>query len=1047
MCALLCSPLVFESQNSLFASVKEAYQSTKGQTIKGVIVDQDNEPVIGASVFVEGTSKGVTTDLDGNYQISGIEKGETLTISYIGYKPQKIVFKGNNLQAFRVITMYEDSEALDEVQIVAFSTQKKESVVSSISTVKPAELKVPSSNLTTGLGGRIAGLISYQTTGEPGRDNAQFFVRGVTSFGYAKSPLILIDGLELTTDDLARLNTDDIESFSILKDATSSALYGSRGANGVILVTTKQGTEGKAKLNIRFENSISEPVSKIKLADPITYMRLHNEAVTTRDPLAISPYSQEKIDNTIRGLNPNVYPQVDWYDMLLKDQTSNQRVNMNLSGGGRITKYYIAANYTHDTGLLKVDKRNNFNQNIDINRVNVRSNVNVNVTNTTEVILRMNGSFDDYSGPLKNGDEIYGMVTRANPVAFPAYYEPDERNLFTKHILFGNVKTGDALNPYAEVVRGYKNSSRTFLSMQAEIKQDLGMITKGLTARLNVNTDRTSYFESKRFYNPYYYIVGKYDKQNDIYQLTNLNPEGGTEFLNYEKGSEWTEAAVYMEGAVNYARTFAEKHDVGGLLVFTMRNKSISSAADLQSSLAQRNLGLAGRLTYGYDSRYFIEGNFGYNGSERFSKKHRFGFFPSVGLGWLISNEKFFKANVNENILSQLKLKATYGLVGNDRIGSINDRFFYLSNVNLNGGAAPGFGTDMNKPNHRPTVVINRYANDEITWEISKKLDIGLEMSVLKDFKIIADYFREDRSNILMDRASVTPEAGFEAAIRSNVGEAYSQGFDGSLDYNKAFANGLWVQGRANFTYAVGKYKVFEEPLYEDAPWLSRVNKAIGQQFGYIAESLFTDQAEVDASPQQFGKYGPGDIKYRDINNDGVINFKDQVPLGNPTTPQITYGFGFSAGYKGFDLSAFFQGNAKSSFWIDQNATAPFVNKNGNNTNGLLQVYADNHWSESNQNPYALWPRLSAYTIENNNQLSTWFMRDNSFLRLKSLEVGYTVPDKYLRKIFINSVRVYATGTNLLTFSKFKLWDPEMGGNGLGYPIQRVFNFGFQLGI
>lgn len=1021
------------------------------KAIKGIIVDQNNEPLIGASVYVEGTSKGVTTDIDGNYELSNLQKGEIVTISYIGYKTQKITYKGNNLQDFRIIIMFDDSEALDEVQVVAFATQKKESIVSSISTVKPAELKVPSSNLTTGMGGRIAGLISYQSSGAPGKDNAQFFVRGVTSFGYANSPLILIDGLELTSEDLARLNTDDIESFSILKDATSAALYGSRGANGVILVTTKQGEEGEARLNIRFENSISQPVSKIETADPITYMKMYNEAVTTRDPLAITPYSQEKIDNTIRGLNPYVYPQVDWYNMLLKDQTNNQRVNLNLSGGGRVTKYYIAANYSHDTGLLQVDKRNNFNQNININRVNVRSNINVNVTKTTEAILRMTGSFDDYSGPLQEGDDVYKMITRASPADFPAYYAADEKNQFTKHILFGNIKTGDALNPYAEVVKGYKNYSRTFLSMQAEIKQNLDMITKGLSARININTDRTSFFSANRSYNPYYYIVERYDKHKDVYQLSNLNPTTGTEFLNYNKGNEWTEAAVYMEGAINYNRSFDDKHDVGGLLVYTMRDKSISSASDLQSSLAQRNIGLAGRFTYGYDSRYFVEGNFGYNGSERFSKKHRFGFFPSVGLGWLASNENFFKSFVNERTISALKFKATYGLVGNDRIGDINDRFFYLSNVNLNGPQAPGFGTDLSSPSYRPTVEIKRYANDEITWEISKKLDLGVELTLFEDIKIIADYFREDRSNILMNREFITPEAGFEAAIRSNVGKAYSNGFDGSVDYNKAFANGLWIQGRLNFTYAVGKYKVYEEPVYEDAPWLSRINQPLGQEFGYIAESLFTDQAEVDASPKQFGQYGPGDIRYRDINNDGIIDFKDKVPIGYPTTPQITYGFGFSAGFKGFDLSAFFQGNARSSFWIDRNATAPFIDNDGDgnikSSNALLKIYADNHWSEYNQDPYALWPRLSAHTIENNNQVSTWFMRDNSYLRLKSLEVGYTVPEKILKKVFVKNLRIYASGTNLLTFSKFKLWDPEMGGNGLGYPIQRVYNIGFQLGI
>lgn len=1050
MCALLCSPLVFESQSSLFASIKETHQSTtKGQTIKGVIVDQNNEPIIGASIFVEGTTKGATTDLDGNYQITGIEKGQTLTISYIGYKTQKIVFKGNNLQEFRVITMFEDSEALGEVQIVAFSTQKKESVVSSIATVKPAELKLPSSNLTSGLAGRISGLVSYQRSGEPGADNAEFFVRGVTSFGYSKSPLILIDGLELTTQDLARLNTDDIESFSILKDATSAALYGSRGANGVIIVTTKQGVEGKAKVSIRLESSLSAPVSKIKMADPITYMKLFNEAIATRNPLERPRYSSMQIDNTIAGTNEHVYPTTDWYGLMFNDMTNNYRGNISVSGGGKVARYYVAANYNRDNGNLKVDKRNNFNQNIAIDRIGIRSNVGINLTKSTELNIRMNGSFDDYQGPVHDGANLYRMVMRTSPVDFPAFFAPDESHKYTNHILFGNTTLGTSLNPYAELIKGYRNYSRTFLSMQAELKQDLEFITKGLDFRISANTNRTSFYSSSRQFSPYYYYVDSYDRQSDEYVLFNSNPQGGKEYLNYAKGDEWTENVFYLESALTYNRTFAEKHDVSGLFVVTMRDMSRSAASNLITSLPYRNIGLAGRLTYGFDSRYFIEGNFGYNGSERFHTSHRWGFFPSVGGGWMVSNEKF--ANfINKKAVSDLKLKASYGLVGNDQIGDVNDRFFYLSDVNLEAGSGPAFGLNMNKPDNRNTVKINRYANPNISWEISKKLNVGFESTFFKDFKVIAEYFRENRSNILQTRSSITDEIGVEVPgnVKANIGKAFSQGVDASMDYNKFFNNGVWLQMRANFTYARGTYTQFEEPNYPDAPWLSRIGQPITQQWGYIAERLFIDDNDVKNSPKQFGDYKPGDIKYRDVNEDGVINFKDRVPIGHPTTPEIIYGFGFSAGFKNFDVSAFFQGSGRSSFWIDQNATAPFVDPNGDGlveNNALLDVYAKDHWSETNQNIYALWPRLSSRTIENNNQLSTWFMRNGSFLRLKSVEVGYNVPQNTLRKIHMSQLRIYATASNLFALSSFKLWDPEMAGNGLGYPLQRVFNIGLQV--
>ncbi|WP_286832326.1 MULTISPECIES: SusC/RagA family TonB-linked outer membrane protein [unclassified Proteiniphilum] len=1039
---------------SISLNALSSQQQSSKVEIKGMVIDINNEPMIGVNVFYTskegGIQAGTSTDMDGNYVLQ-VERDAEVTFRLIGYKTSTIRFTGNNENAFRVVTMFEDSELLDEVQIVAFGRQKKESVVSSISTIKPAELKIPSSNLTNSLAGRISGLVSYQRSGEPGADNAEFFVRGVTSFGYSKSPLILIDGLELTTEDLARLNTDDIESFSILKDATSAALYGSRAANGVIMVTTKQGSEGKARVSFRVEGSLSSPVSKVKTVDPISYMELFNEAISTRNPLERARYSQMQIDNTKAGLNKNVYPATDWYNLLFADQTWNQRYNMNINGGGKVAQYYIAANYSHDNGNLKVDKRNNFNQNISINRVNVRSNITINMAPTTKVAIRMNGSFDDYKGPVHDGTKVYSMIMKTSPVDYPAYFDADADHKYTNHILFGNNNQANALNPYAELVKGYRNYSRTFLSMQAELNQKLDLITKGLNFRLSVNTNRTGFYESSRQYNPYYYYVDSYDRIKDEYVLFNSNEQTGTEYLNYTKGNEYSLSVVYLETALNYARAFNDKHDVSGLMVFTMRDESRSAASSLSQSLPYRNLGLAGRATYGYDSRYFIEANFGYNASERFHKSHRWGFFPSVGFGWILTNEEFMK-NVNNNVLSLLKFKGTYGKVGNERIGDVNDRFFYLSNVNLSATTGPGFGLNMNRPIHRPTTSIIRYANNNIGWEVANKLDLGFELELFNDFVIIADYFREDRSNILQSRASITDEIGVEFPdnVKANIGKAFSQGFDGSIDYNKSFNKDLWLQGRVNFTYAKGKFNLYEEPEYADAPWLSHIDQPITQQWGYVAERLFVDENDVKNSPSQFGDYKAGDIKYKDINGDGVINFKDRVPIGYPTTPEIIYGFGLSLGYKNFDLSAFFQGSGRSSFWIDQGATAPFVassmdNRIGNNT--MLKAYADDYWSESNQNIYALWPRLSSYVIENNNQTSTWFMQDGSFLRLKSVEIGYTISKKIQRKLLIDNFRIYVDGSNLLTLSKFKLWDPEMAGNGLGYPIQRVINFGLQIGF
>ena len=1032
--------VIYRNENKPNPKVNEVLQ--KRHTIKGIVKDQAGNTIPGVNISVIGSTRGVITDNDGSF-ILEVEAKDKILFSFIGLENQTIEVGD---KTFFNIIMEEKTALLDGVQVVAFGTQKKSSIVSAITTIKPSELKMPSSNLTASLAGRIAGLISYQRSAEPGKDNAEFFIRGVTTFGYAKSPLILIDGIEVSSSDLARLTPDDIASFSIMKDATSSALYGARGANGVILVTTKEGTEGKLNTSIRIETSLSTPTQKIDIADPITYMLMHNEATTTRNPLVPQPYSQEKIDNTIAGTNPYAFPATDWYGMLIKDFTTNHRINLNLNGGGRVARYYVSANYNVDNGILNVDKKNNFNSNVKSNNIAVRSNININLTKSTEMILRMNGTFTDYQGPISGGSAIFNQVMRTNPVLFPAFYEPDEARSYTKHILFGNSGNANYINPYANLVQGYRNESNTMLLAQLELHQNFDIITKGLKGRILLNTKRSSYFDVSRGYNPYYYNIDKYDRRTDKYTLNALNELYGTDYLNYSEGEKQISSSFYLETAMQWNRTFNNLHDVSGLLVYTMRNSLYANAGSLQRSLPYRNMGFAGRATYAYDDRYMFELNFGYNGSERFAKKNRFGFFPSVGVAWNVSNESFFE-QIKESI-THLKLKATYGLVGNDAIGDASDRFFYLSEVNMNSGTAPGFGTNFNSPISRPTVSIDRYANELITWEKAKKTDIGVELTLFNDFVFQADYFNESRSNILMDRASITPEMGLEAPVRANVGKAFSEGFDGSLNINKVLSNDWWIQGRFNFTYAIAKYKVYEEPVYFDTPWLSRKNTPITQQRGYIAERLFLDESEVLNSPKQFGEYMAGDIKYRDINSDGVIDYRDKVSLGYPTSPEIVYGFGISLGNKNLDFSFFFQGLARESFWIDQYATAPFIDTDGNwgvnSNNALLNVYANNHWSESNQNPYALWPRFSSQLVENNNQTSSWFMRDGSFLRLKSLEVGYTLPNKIITKLGMTNLRVYLNGSNLLSFSNFKLWDPEMAGNGLSYPIQRVFNLGVQ---
>lgn len=1008
-------------------------------TVKGKVIEAETgEPLPGASVIVDKSTRGVTTDVDGTFEIS-VSPSDKLVFSFIGMETQTIDVKNKSYIEVEMISL---ARALDEVTVVAFGKQKKESVVSSISTIQPSELKVPSSNLTTALAGRIAGVISYQRSGEPGMDDADFFIRGVTTFGYKVDPLILIDNVEATTTDLSRLQTDDIASFSIMKDAASTALYGARGANGVILVNTKSGKQGAAKISVRYETSASMPTRDVELADPITYMKLHNEAVLTRNPLGILPYTQQKIDNTVAGTNPYVYPITDWKNELLNDYALNHRVNLNVMGGGTVARYYIAGSMTKDNGILKVDKRNNFNNNINLTRYTLRSNVNVDVFKTTELVVRLNGSFDDYTGPLNGGAEMYRKIMRTNPVFFPPYF-PAEVSPYTQHIMFGNYEEGDYINPYADMVRGYTNYSRSNMLAQLELYQNLSFLTDGLTLRSLMNTSRSSYFDVARGYSPFYYAVGSFNRQTNEYGIIPLNENSGTEYLGYSEGPKQVSSVFYMETAMNYARTIKEKHDLSAMLVYVMRQSLSANAGSLQLSLPYRNMGLSGRATYSFDSRYHFELNFGYNGSERFHESQRFGFFPSAGMAWSISNEPFWKSY--KKIVSTLKLRGTYGLVGNDAIGGSQDRFFFLSNIDMNAGGSV-FGRDNGYS--RSGVNVTRYANEDITWETSRKTNLAIELGLFDDLLIQAEYFNEYRTNILMTRSFVPTTMGLSAPIRANVGEASGRGVDVSVDYSKYFGTDLWLQGRGNFTYATNKYEVFEEPTYNEW-WRSRIGYSIQQEWGYIAERLFVDEQEVVNSPQQnFGEYMAGDIKYRDVNKDGRITDADMVPIGYPTIPEIVYGFGLSSGFKNFDLSVFFQGAARESFRIGVQETAPFIDNDGNSSiisqNQLLKVYADNYWSEDHRNIYALWPRLSPTLNSNNAQRSTWFQHDGSFLRLKQLEIGYTF-DKFAHITGLSSIRLYLNGTNLALWSKFKLWDVEMASNGLGYPIQKVYNIGMNV--
>jgi len=1021
------------------------------KTVTGLVKDAtDGTYMPGVTVAVLGTTKGIATDNNGAFSISAAT-GDSLQFTYLGKLPVTVVVGQRNIIE---VVMYDDTKSLGEVTVVAFGTQKKESVVASIETVKVSDLKIPSSNLTSAFAGRIPGLISYTTTGEPGRDNAKFFVRGVTTFGYNVNPLILIDGFESTTDDLARLQVDDIESFSVLKDASATVLYGSRAANGIIIVTTKKGTEGAVKLNVRIESNVSTPTQVPKLVDGITYMRMYNEARMTRDPLLGPYYDEQKIQSTIDNVNPMIYPNIDWYKEIFKNSTNNTKANINVSGGGQVATFYVSGGYEHETGLLNVDPLNNYNSNISINRFDIRSNVNFKLTPTTTLETQVSGRFERQTGPWENFTDdqattrIFGDIMNSNPVDFPAVYAPDEANQYTSWTLFGNTYSNGALkaNPFAEMTRGYTDRNESTILAQATLKQNLAFITKGLELQLKASVNNWTKYTSTRTYNPYYYTLQSFDQISGDYTLWCLNPTGGSAYLGDVQPGRDANFKYYFEARANWSNEFGKNH-VGAMLVGITQEQLLTAgnSTSIYETLPEKNAGLSGRFTYDFDTRYFLELAFGYNGSEKFDGSKRFGFFPSIAAGWLISNEKFWKPI--KNVFSTFKLKGSVGKIGNDAIADLKDRFFYLSDISTSGATSAwdnGYRWGESFMNSYGGYTINRYANPNITWETSVKWNAGVEAYFFKDnLKVQVEKFGENRTNIYLQRQNFPATAGLAASVSGNVGALKAWGYDGSIDYQQFFTKNFWLQGRINLTYADNKYTQLDEKDYADQ-YLKHLGQNRDQQWGLIAERLFVDDQEIANSPlQDFGGYMAGDIKYKDVNGDGVINSNDMVPLGYPTTPKMQYGFGLSGGYKNIDLSFFFQGNALVSFFINPGVyntegIAPFENRRN-----ALQIVANDYWSETNPNVYAFWPRLSTSPIDNNTQQSSWWLRDGSFLRLKSVEAGYSFPQ--LKKWGVQNCRLYVTLENLFVLSKFKLWDPEMGRSGLGYPPNRRYNLGLQV--
>ena len=1012
--------------------VSEQSVSQKKRLLQGLVKDEQGNPIIGASIQLKNTGTGVITDLDGLFQIQVTDKNSVIVISYIGYVTQEISVGD---RSSITVQLKEDTKSLEEVVVTAFgATQKKETMVGSIQQVRPAELKVPSSSLSTSFAGRMAGVIAIQRSGQPGADGADFWIRGKSTFGDATGVLIVLDGVEISSSDLNALDPEVIESFSILKDATATAMYGTRGANGVMIVTTKSGQDLlKPIINFRLETSMSQLTSVPEMVGGVDYMKLYNEALTTRG-ITTGLYDDTKIRATEQGLNPLVYPNVDWYNEMFNKNAFAQRFNFNIRGGKKAVTYFMSASVKHDAGNLKSLSKDYFsyNNNINVMRYDFVNNLSIKATNTTKISLGLNVSLRDWKGPSAGVDGIFSMSREASPVDFPIVYPArNDKEIYT---LWGGMSGGiynnGYRNPVAEYVVGYKKQFASTVNANIRLDQDLKMVTKGLKLHVLASFKNWSKTETTRKAGYNQFEIDQYNEATGEYTLSRVGNEQKTA-LNTE-GAATGDRRIFIQAYLDYKRKFGV-HDVNAMLLYNQDQLDNNKPDNLLSSLPRRKQGIAARLSYAYDDRYLAEVNFGYNGSENFAKNNRFGFFPSIALGYNISQEKFWEPI--SNVISHFKLRGSYGLVGND---GINERYAYLEDIVLSSDKWK-YTTGVNQNVNLQGPVWNRYYNPNLTWEVGKKLNVGFDMQLFHQVNLNFDVFKEIRSKIYMQKVNTLPDfiGTGETKIYENSGKMKNVGFDIALDYNKQITKDFFLSFKRTLTYAHNTILERDEPPFQLYPNLSSVGYSRGQHLVYVADGLFRDQADVDSHAEQTLGYipQPGDIKYVDQpdangNCDGIINTNDRVYMGYPEDPEIVYGFGPSMKYKNWDFSFFFQGAARTS--ILMSGFHPFGK---NATRGVMKFIADDYWSESNPNPNAAYPRLTRDTNANNTVNSSYWLRNGAFLKLKNAEIGYTF------KMF----RAYLNGSNLLTFSPFKHWDPEMGGgSGMKYPTQRVFNIGIQ---
>lgn len=1035
------------SDRQIFISGKAPASTEQQQNkrkISGRVTDIKGEPLIGVNVTVDGDANGSITNMDGLYEIFVTKKSVVLKFTYIGFKTSEI--RTNASTNIYDVTLEEQVNELEETVIVGYGTQRKISNIGAQSSMKMEDIKTPSASLTTTLAGRLAGVVAVQRTGEPGKDAADIWIRGISTPN-TSSPLVLVDGVERSFNDI---DPEDIESLTTLKDASATAVYGVRGANGVILIKTKPGKVGKPTVSADYYESFTRFTKMVDLADGITYMNAANEAM--RNDGIATKYTEDQIRNTIAGKDPYLYPNVDWLKEIFNDWGHNRRVNVNVRGGSEKVAYYASVSYFNETGMTVTDKNiNTYDSKMKYSRYNFTTNLNIDVTPTTKVEIGAQGYLGEGNYPAISSADLYNAAMSISPVEYPKMFFVNGEAYVP-----GTSTNNNFNNPYSQATRrGYDNLTKNQIYSNLRVTQNLDMLTKGLklTAMYAFDVYNEIHVHQDRAESTYNFLDTSvpYDMNGQpilqrIYEGSNV--------LSYKQETSGNKK-TYLEASLNYDRTFNDDHRVSALFLFNQQSKLLYPKGTLEDAIPYRMMGIAGRATYSWKDRYFAEFNIGYNGAENFSPKHRFGTFPAFGVGWVVSNEKFWQPL--SKAVSFLKIRYTDGKVGNSEVS--DRRFMYLDQMKENGDYGYKFGPNGTKWAGYETV---NMAVDLI-WEESRKQDLGIDLKLFNDdLSIVFDLFKERRENILLKREHSMPSfLGYNtSAPYGNIGIIENKGFDGTIEYNKRINKDWVIALRGNVTFNKDKWIQGELPeqKYE---WMNQYGRNINGAKGYVAEGLFT-QAEIDdmarweslsaankaITPKpfasQFGTVKAGDIKYKDLNNDGQIDAYDQTYISRGDVPTTVYGFGFTVGWKDLSVGMMFQGVAGAERVLNGSSINPF---NGGGGSGNLYSNIDDRWTEENPDQNAFYPRLS-YGSEttssiNNFQKSTWWVRNMNFLRLKTLQLSYNLPKPWVNKVHLKNAAVYVMGTNLFTLSRFKLWDPELNtDNGASYPNTTSYSVG-----